>query len=111
MGVLRDSEGAPGRDLFQRDRLPSPTRETGGTEGTWANFQFPAQSTTANPGAQGSAGVLNEAVINEILAATHASETWKACVVENTSWEGTAEENINKYRSVVGSSSALRPES
>ncbi|KAL5492451.1 hypothetical protein ACEPAI_3898 [Sanghuangporus weigelae] len=45
---------------------------------------------------------LNADVIDEILAATRASPSWKACKMEGTSWDGTAEENIQKYGSSVG---------
>jgi len=45
---------------------------------------------------------LNADVVAEILAATHAMPSWKACVVEGTSWDGTAEENIQKYVSSIG---------
>ncbi|KIY52854.1 hypothetical protein FISHEDRAFT_23499, partial [Fistulina hepatica ATCC 64428] len=40
---------------------------------------------------------LNEDVIADILAATHAMPSWKACQMEGTSWAGTAEENVQKY--------------
>jgi hypothetical protein len=45
---------------------------------------------------------LNEDVIAEILAATRALPSWKACEMEGTSWIGTAEENIQKYVSSIG---------
>jgi hypothetical protein len=45
---------------------------------------------------------LNSNVIADILAATRASPSWKACVMEGTSWDGTAEDNIQKYMSTVG---------
>ena len=91
-GVLRPADGG---GLFLRDRPPVADAP----RGTWTNFELPVPTAVAGPeGGQ----VLNAAVIDEILAATHASETWRACVVENAGWEGTAEENIRKYRSVVG---------
>jgi hypothetical protein len=40
---------------------------------------------------------LNQGVINEILAATRASASWKACEME-----GTSEENIEKHISTIG---------
>ncbi|EJD07263.1 uncharacterized protein FOMMEDRAFT_164286 [Fomitiporia mediterranea MF3/22] len=46
--------------------------------------------------------VLNDDVIAEILAATHASPSWKACMMEGTTWEGTGDENIRKYMDTVG---------
>lgn len=45
---------------------------------------------------------LNADVINEILAATRAMPTWKACEVEGMSWDGTANENIEKYICSIG---------
>lgn len=39
--------------------------------------------------------------IEKILFATRNSESWKACVREGTSWEGTAEENVAKYKDSV----------
>ncbi|KAF5383173.1 hypothetical protein D9615_004890 [Tricholomella constricta] len=41
-------------------------------------------------------------IIEEILAATRAMPSWKACQVEGTPWTGTAEENIEKYNSDIG---------
>lgn len=41
---------------------------------------------------------LDEDVIAEILAATHAMPSWKDCE-GGKSWTGTAEENIQKYLS------------
>ncbi|KAF8338519.1 hypothetical protein F5887DRAFT_982643 [Amanita rubescens] len=45
---------------------------------------------------------LNADVIADILAATRAMPSWKACQVEGTDWTGTAEENIQKYISSIG---------
>src|ERR1700733_8013654 len=45
---------------------------------------------------------LNADVISEILAATRAMPSWKACEVEGTSWAGAAEENIQKYDTSIG---------
>jgi hypothetical protein len=45
---------------------------------------------------------LNADVITEILAATYALPSWRACEMEGTSWVGTAEENIQKYVSSIG---------
>lgn len=41
---------------------------------------------------------LDAETIDKILFATRNSESWKACVREGTSWEGTAEENVAKYK-------------
>lgn len=40
---------------------------------------------------------IDDATIQEILQASWNSESWKACVQENNSWDGTTEENISKY--------------
>ncbi|KAG2368939.1 hypothetical protein BDR07DRAFT_1447953 [Suillus spraguei] len=45
---------------------------------------------------------LNEDVIPDILAATHAIPSRRACVMEGTSWSSTAEDNIQKYTSSIG---------
>ncbi len=50
---------------------------------------------------------LNAGVIADILAATHAMPSWKACQMENTSWNGTADENIRKYASSIGVETSL----
>ncbi|KAF8800391.1 hypothetical protein BYT27DRAFT_7175388 [Phlegmacium glaucopus] len=42
--------------------------------------------------------MLGEDTVSKILSATRNSASWKACVQEGTSWEGTAEENIAKYK-------------
>ena len=63
------------------------------------------QLTAMNAGGPSSGGgtlALNADVIADILAATHAMPSWKACQVEGTSWTGTAEENIQKYVSSIG---------
>lgn len=40
---------------------------------------------------------LDDVVIGNILAATWARPTWKACQIEGTSWTGTGEENKERY--------------
>ena len=50
---------------------------------------------------------LNPGVIADILSATHAMPSWKACQMENTTWGGTAVENIEKYVSVIGVEESL----
>ncbi len=46
--------------------------------------------------------VLNDDVIAEILAASRAMPTWRACEIENTSWVGTADENAQRYLALRG---------
>jgi hypothetical protein len=50
------------------------------------------------PPAIGSTLGIKKSTVDEILAATRSSASWKACEMEGTSWKGTAEENIAKYR-------------
>jgi len=76
-------------------------------------------ASTANTGNQGSAGVapesssggpapgmmslppLNDETIQDILTASRESVSWKACILEGASWDGTAEENTEKYRKLA----------
>ena len=44
---------------------------------------------------------LDAETIEKILFATRTSESWKACVKEGTTWDGSAEENIAKYKDNV----------
>ena len=67
-----------------------------------AEVQLPIHPmTTAAPSGQ-RALALDANVIADILAATRAMPSWKACEVEGMSWTGTAEENIQKYNSAFG---------
>src|SRR6266404_4313950 len=89
-GVLQ-SEGTPG--LFKRDLPPGTASGNNTLLSSLAQFQ---------PQTAGVGGVLpgkrtlalDENVIADILAATRASASWKACEMEGRSWTGTAEENI-----------------
>ncbi|KAG1823355.1 uncharacterized protein BJ212DRAFT_1444544 [Suillus subaureus] len=62
--------------------------------------QTQSQPTTTSTGRRALA--LNADIISDILAATHAMPSWRACQMEGTSWSGTAEENIHKYVSSIG---------
>jgi hypothetical protein len=64
--------------------------------------QIPSTNTDAGAGRGTRRIILNNDVVAEILAATRASASWKACVVENTDWTGSAEENTAKYLAAVG---------
>jgi len=82
---------------FKRD-CPSPNSFS-------AQAQLPFYpTTTSGDGASSSQRTvaLNADVIADILAATRAMPSWKACQVEGTSWTGTVEENIQKYVSSIG---------
>ncbi|KIM88871.1 hypothetical protein PILCRDRAFT_243289 [Piloderma croceum F 1598] len=82
-------------DSFKRGRPPSNSVS--------AQAQLPFHpTTTRTDGASSSQRTLalNADVIADILAATRAMPSWKACQIEGTSWTGTAEENIQKYASM-----------
>ncbi|KAF7977926.1 hypothetical protein HWV62_1987 [Athelia sp. TMB] len=88
-GVFDDASG-----LFKRDS-PSGNHNSG-------FLPLQTQHTTANAGGNADSGLaLNENVIADILAATRAGASWKACVIEGTNWAGTTEDNIQKYVSSV----------
>jgi hypothetical protein len=41
------------------------------------------------------------AALEKEVKALRQTSTWKACIIENTSWEGTGTENISRYLSAV----------
>ncbi|KIJ35660.1 hypothetical protein M422DRAFT_180445 [Sphaerobolus stellatus SS14] len=89
-GVFDDATNS-----FIRDRPPA--NNEAGLRGSQLQLQ-----PTTSAGRGRNTLELNADVINSILAATRAMPSWKACQMEGTSWNGTAEENIHKYVSVVG---------
>ncbi|KAI0278251.1 hypothetical protein BC826DRAFT_1084967 [Russula brevipes] len=93
--ILSDQVFDNASDSFKRDR-PPPNRNHRS-----AQAQLPSHPTTTASSTQHTLA-LNADVIDEILAATRAMPSWKACQVEGTSWTGTAEENIQKYVSSIG---------
>lgn len=44
---------------------------------------------------------INNAQVERILAASRGLPSWKACIAEGTSWEGTTDENITRYREIM----------
>ncbi|CAA7260764.1 unnamed protein product [Cyclocybe aegerita] len=73
--------------------------------------QLQSTMSAGNTGSESSGGhtlALNEDVIAQILEATWASPSWKACQMEGTSWDGTAEENMQKYVSSIGVEDSVR---
>lgn len=82
-------------DFFRRDS-PLPSHNDGPAQAQLP----PLPTTTASPSQR--TVPLNADVISDILAATHAMSSWKACQIEGTSWTGTAEENVEKYVSSFG---------
>ncbi len=94
-GVL-NSDGTPG--LSKRNRAPGRTSTT----------VHPLTLTQPQTAGAGTSGVsssrstlppLDGNLIAEILAATYASPSWN---MEGTTWTGTAEENLHKYKEVTG---------
>jgi len=89
-------------DSFNRDRPPFNRNRNNSAS---AQAQLQSQTTTTSAGGVSSGRrvlALNADVIADILAATHAMPSWKACQMEGTSWTGTGEENIKKYVSSIG---------
>jgi hypothetical protein len=93
-GVFDDTSGS-----FKRAPPPGKGRDDNGGS---AQPQLP----TTSAGDTGSSAVLtvelNTDVTAEILSATRAMPSWKACEMGGSSWTGTAEENIDKYVSSIG---------
>ncbi|PPQ67945.1 hypothetical protein CVT26_005825 [Gymnopilus dilepis] len=96
--VLDNSSGS-----LKRDNPPNDERTNDNSLSTQSQLQFkPTMTSAGRTSSGGRRMVLNEDVIADILTATRASPSWKACQVEGTSWTGTAEDNIQKYFRVVG---------
>lgn len=97
-GAISDS------GTFNRTSPPKTTSSTSQQElqAQPAMMGMGTSSTASKSGLTRTLTPLNSNLIAEILAATQASVSWKACVMEETSWDGTAEENIKKYMSDVG---------
>ncbi|KIJ50474.1 hypothetical protein M422DRAFT_159636 [Sphaerobolus stellatus SS14] len=93
--ILSDGVFDEASNSFIRDLPPANNEpDLGGSP--------PQLQPTTSAGGGGNTLELNADVINTILAATRAMPSWKACQMEGTSWDGTAEENIQKYASVIG---------
>ncbi|KIM45497.1 hypothetical protein M413DRAFT_442161 [Hebeloma cylindrosporum] len=85
---------------FKRNK-PPPTQSPPNPYSNNSGFR----PTTMNAGSASSNQrlvAMNADVINDILAATFAMPSWRACQIEGTSWTGTGEENIKKYISSIG---------
>jgi hypothetical protein len=95
-----ESDGVydPVSHSFKRDGPPMPADN--GHSSITALPQFPTATTNTGGASSNKHSVLplNADVIADILAATRAMPSWKACEEEGTTtWTGTAEENIHKY--------------
>jgi hypothetical protein len=89
-------------DVFD-NTLGSFRRHNSNSTSAQAPLQFHPTATSAGNTSPGQCVLaLNDNVIADILAATRAMPSWKACQMEGTSWTGTAEENIQKYVSDIG---------
>ncbi|ESK89397.1 copper transporter, partial [Moniliophthora roreri MCA 2997] len=62
----------------------------------------PTMASASDVSSGGRKVALSLDVIANILAATCAMPSWKACQMEGTNWTGTAEENMQTYMSSVG---------
>jgi len=104
--IIKDSVFDKASNSFLRDEK-SIARPSSHAEGEVASHFHPFETRPPASGDQDSkpghlSMALNDEVIAEILAASRTLPSWKSCVVEGTSWSGTAEENIEKYRGKVG---------
>ncbi|KIY52236.1 hypothetical protein FISHEDRAFT_35438 [Fistulina hepatica ATCC 64428] len=94
--------------FFNRDTPPCSGDDN--SVSAQARLQFQPTTTSADGVSSGVHRLaLNEDVINDILAATRAMPSWKACEMEGTAWTGTAEENIQKHVSSIGTEDPLTP--
>ena len=97
LGIYDNSKGA-----FLREKPTGSGR--GGSGG--GKIDIPFGTTTGQSPQEAPEGQilldLNRNTFMEILAATRAMPSWKACVAEGLSWDGTADENIEKYVANVG---------
>ncbi|KAF8816108.1 hypothetical protein BYT27DRAFT_7221806 [Phlegmacium glaucopus] len=85
------------------DNGNSNNGDSNNRDNNFAQLQFQVQPTaTSGMSSGGHRLALDAGIVAEILAATHAMPSWKACQVEGTSWAGTAEENMEKYVSDIG---------
>jgi len=94
-GVFDNASG-----FFKRDSPPD-NGDNGFSAQSQPQFQ-PMTMTTGDAPSGGRRVTLNTEVVADILAATFAMPSWKACQVDGTSWTGTAQENIQKYVSSIG---------
>jgi hypothetical protein len=92
-GILDNASGSFKREKPKSDGQKGSKDASGRQE---SQFQ-PATAGTGGASSGGRAVPLNAGVIEQILAATRASASWKACMEEGTRWTGTTEENIQKY--------------
>ena len=98
--ILSDGVFDNATGFFKRDR---PRDSGNNIYSAQSQPQFQPTTTTTGDVSSGERGVpMNADVIADILAATRAMPSWKACQMEGTSWTGTAQENIERYVSSIG---------
>jgi len=78
------------------------------SEGSDTEMEVPT-TPPQDGGASDSLPALNRNNIADILAATYSLPSWKACVVDGTSWNGTAEENIQRYHELLTEPTQKKP--
>ena len=101
--ILSDSVFDNVTGSFKRDSPPDNTDNGNNRFSAQSQPQFQPTTTSTGVASSGERRLtMNADVIAEILAATHAMPSWKACQVDGTSWTGTAQENIEKYVSSIG---------
>jgi len=97
-GVLNNTSGS-----FNREKPPLSHDFYSNNSASQLQFQPMTMNTLAGDvSSKQHVVTMNEDVVNDILAATHAMPSWKACQMEGTTWTGTGEENIKKYVSSIG---------
>ena len=90
------------QDWIYKDIKSSTTGSNAIGNQELANFAVPGNSSAGGlaPFLK-SLPPLNQHTIDDILTSTRESASWKACVLEGTSWNGTAEENTEKYKRIA----------
>ena len=100
--ILSDGVFSNISDSFNRDKPPR-NRYSNTSASAQAQQQFQPATMNAGDASSGRRVVaMNADAISDILAATYAIPSWKACQMEGTRWTGTGEENIKKYVSSIG---------
>ncbi|KAK7038716.1 hypothetical protein VNI00_010600 [Paramarasmius palmivorus] len=103
-GVLNSSGSTT---LFRRDRPDSGNdNDNYNSPPQFQQQPQPQSQSQTTPSGTGHAPLasLNDSIYG-ILAATRSMPSWKACQMENSSWAGTADENIQKYITLIGEQS------
>jgi len=70
-------------------------------DGSYVDPTLSAEADKNNRGGTVRIGPPYAATFERILAVSREMPSWKACIIEGTSWEGSAEENIAKYRDIM----------